>query len=101
MIVPAVGPVIAPERVSVVTPLIALLLILIPLMVLVVAAAMTPRLLTEKFAPWIILVPVPVPSVNVPVPFCCTVNPVLSREEVIVGVAPVKVRLVLVSVSVL
>ena len=103
----AVAPVIAPERLRVETPLIALLLILIPLMVPVVAAVMVdervnaPRLVTEKLVPCTTFVPVVCPNVNCPFPFCCSVNPVLRVLGLITGFAPEKVRVDAPNVSVL
>ena len=64
-----------------------------PLMVLVdVLPVIVPLISTAKFAPLITLVPVAVPRVNVPKPFCSRVNPVLVVDGEIMGFAPEKVN---------
>ena len=76
--------------------------ITIPLIVLVlVAAVMAPRLDTAKLEPAMTFVPVPVPSVNVPVPFALSVRLVSVVDGLITGLAPEKVSAVDVRVSVL
>lgn len=70
-----------------------------PLMVFVeVLPVMVPLISTAKLVPLIILVPVEVPRVNNPVPFCSTVNPVFVVDGEIIGFAPEKVKAVEVKV---
>ncbi len=66
-----------------------------------VVAVMVPRLFTAKLVPWITLVPVPVPSVRVPVPLADRVKLVLRVEGAIIGFTPAKVNSVPVKVLVL
>lgn len=63
-----------------------------------VVAVIAPSEETEKFVPFTTVVPVFVPSVSVPVPFCSSVRPVLRITGLITGFAPEKVRTVLVKV---
>ena len=73
-----------------------------PLMVFVeVLPVIVPLISTAKLVPLMTLVPVPVPRVSVPVPFCLSVNPVSVTEGEIIGFAPEKVNPVEVRVLVL
>ena len=74
-------------------------LITSPLMVLEeVLPVIVPLISTAKLVPLITLVPVAVPRVNVPVPFCLTVNPVSVVDGEITGLTPEKVNAVEVKV---
>lgn len=77
-------------------------LITIPFIVSVaVLAVIVPFASTAKLVPAMTFVPVPVPSVKVPVPFALTVNPVSDVDGEITGLAPEKVNALAVKVLVL
>ncbi len=59
---------------------------------------MLPLSLTLKFVPLTTVLPVPVPKVKVPDPFCCKVRLVFVVDGEIVGLEPAKVKAVEVKV---